>query len=61
MWARLETADNRIKRLKNQEALDFSNLMRRFETWVMTGEEGLQNAEEVLERKASISSLYSSQ
>ena len=34
--SRLETADNRIKRLKNQEALDFSNLMRRFETWVMT-------------------------
>lgn len=47
--SRLETADNRIKRLKNQEALDFSNLMRRFETWVMTGEEGLQNAEEVLD------------
>lgn len=45
---RLQTVEARVKRLQNQEALDFANLMRRFETWVMTGEEGLKNAEEVL-------------
>lgn len=45
---RLHTVEARVKRLQNQEALDFTNLMRRFETWVMTGEEGLKNAEEVI-------------
>lgn len=47
--SRLQTAENRVKRLRNQESLDFTNLMRRFETWIITGEEGLKNAEEVLD------------
>ena len=52
-WSKIATARTRIEKIKNQETVDFNNLRLQFDNSLILGEQGIQQAQEVLAQMES--------